>query len=122
MDRPCFVIDFDLPQGEIYLSDRWHYGRERLENALRSNFFGRYVDNIYYGVAVLTTRHIRLFACQRRDSQEDLEAINQRVQRHVEKTVADIKEYLDLDLNIEQYTVLRNIGEITGSGAQESRG
>lgn len=121
LDKPCFLIDFDLPQGEIYLSDRWHYGRERLENALRSNFFGRYVDNIYYGVAVLTTRHIRLLACQRRDSQEDLEAINQRVQRHVEKTMATIKQYLDLDLNMEQYTMLRDINQITGSSAQDLR-
>lgn len=119
LDKPCYLVDFDLPQGEVYLSDRWHYGRERLENCLRTNFFGRYVDNIYYGVAVLTPRHIRLLACPRQNSQEDMQTISQRAQRHIEKSVADIKEYLDLDLNVEQYTLLDNINHITGSGPQE---
>ncbi|NLD34899.1 MAG: hypothetical protein GX653_08325 [Clostridiales bacterium] len=116
-DRPAFLFDFDLPQGEVYLEGRWHYGRERLENALRSNFFGRYADNIYYGVAVLTPRHIRLIGCQRYDSpEEDVQEVSRRVQQHVQQKVADIKEYLDLDLDIEQFTVLRSLNDITGNG------
>lgn len=118
-DKPCFLFDFDLPQGEVYLSDRWHYGRERLESALRNNFFGRYIENIYYGVAVLTTRHIRLIAVQRQDS-PDVDAIElgYQVQRHVQDRVAQIKEYLDLDLNLEQYTVLPSIMDLAGQGPQ----
>ncbi|MHC1787261.1 MAG: hypothetical protein AB9880_09405 [Christensenellales bacterium] len=118
-DRPCFLFDFDLPQGEVYLSDRWHYGRERLENSLRSNFFGRYIDNIFYGVAVLTPRHIRLLAVQRQDGPEmDPIEVGYTVQRHVQAKVADIKEYLDLDLNLEQYTVLNSIMELAGGNPQ----
>ncbi len=118
-DKPCFLFDFDLPQGEIYLSDRWHYGRERLESALRTNFFGRYIDNVYYGVAVLTTRHIRLIAVQRQDS-PDIEAteVGYQVQQHVHDKVALIKEYLDLDLNLEQYTMLPSIMDLAGQGPQ----
>lgn len=112
-NSPCLLFDFDMPQGELYLTDRWHYGSERLENALRSNFFGRYVDGIYYGVAVLTQRHVRLIAFQPENAPledvEDVEALALRVHQRVQKVVADIKEYLDLDLNVEQFTVLDNM-------------
>lgn len=120
MEKHAFLFDFDLPQGEVYLVDRWHYGRERLASALRNNFFGRYVDDVFYGVAVLTPRHIRLLACQRYDGQPegDLTELANRVQQHVEDKLHDIKEYLDLDLNIEQYTMLSSIGELTGEGPQ----
>ncbi len=109
-DKPAFLFDFDMPQGEVYLSDRWHYGRERLENALLSNFFGRYIDDVYYGVAVLTPRHIRLIGCQRSDSpDEDPAQVAQRVQAHVFRVMEHIKQYLDLDLHIEQFTALENL-------------
>lgn len=119
LNEPCYLVDFDLPQGEVYLADRWHYGRERLENALRTNFFGRYVDNIYYGVAVLTPRHIRLFAGQRQHCPDTPEQVAERIKHHIEKTVRDIKEYLDLDLIIEQCTELSSINDLTGGSPQE---
>ncbi len=109
-DKPAFLFDLDMPQGEVYLSSRWHYGRERLENALLSNFLGRYIDNIFYGAAVLTPRHIRLIGCQRRDSpDEDGELVSRRVQAHVLQVINDVKKYLDLDLDIEQFTPLDNL-------------
>lgn len=106
---PCYLFDFDLPQGEVYLADRWHYGRERLQNALRNNFFSRYVDGIYYDVAVLTTRHIRVFACPRMDLDLPEQEMAKMVRRHVDNVVTDIKKYLDLDLDLEQITPLDNI-------------
>ncbi len=111
---PCFLFDFDMPQGEVYLSDRWRYGSERLENALRTNFFGRFIEGIYYGVAVLTPRHIRLIAFQRRDrGSQDVEQLSQVVQQRVQKVVGDIKQYLDLDLDLQEYRVLPNIYGMT---------
>ncbi len=112
--EPCFLFDFDMPQGEVYLSDRWHYGSERLENALRTNFFGRFIEGIYYGVAVLTPRHIRLIAFQRSDAKgEDTETVSIKVQQRVQKVVSDIKQYLDLDLDLQEYRVLPNIYSLT---------
>lgn len=105
----CYLYDFDLPQGEVYLADRWHYGSERLETALRNNFFGRYIDDVYYDVAVLTPRHIRLFACPRFNTEKTNDEIKQTVQMRVRKVSEDIKEYLDLDLDLEQMTVLPNL-------------
>lgn len=111
---PCYLYDFDLPQGEVYLADRWHYGRERLQNALRNNFFSRYVDDIYYDVVVLTPRHIRLFACPRMDSTLSPQDAQRQVKRHVEGVVAQIKDYLDLDLDLEQVSNLDNIFGLLG--------
>ena len=105
----CYLYDFDLPQGEVYLADRWHYGSERLESALRNNFFGRYIDDVYYDVAVLTPRHIRLFACPRFNTEKTNDEIKQTVQMRVRKVSEEIKQYLDLDLDLEQMTVLPNL-------------
>lgn len=107
--RRCYVFDFDLPQGEVYLSDRWHYGRDRLQNALRNNFFGRYVDDVYYDVAVMTPRHIRLFACPRMNIEKDDGAVQRQVKAHVRKAVEGIKQYLDLDLDLENCADLKDI-------------
>ena len=61
--RPCVLYEIDMPQGEVYLSEHQGHAQQRLESALRNNFFGRYVEGIYYAVAVLTPRHIRI-VCQ----------------------------------------------------------
>jgi len=105
----CYLYDFDLPQGEVYLADRWHYGSERLESALRNNFFGRYIDDVYYDVAVLTPRHIRVFACPRFNTEKNNDEIQQAVQARVRTVLESIKQYLDLDLDLEQMTVLPNL-------------
>ena len=47
----CYLYEFDLPQGEIYMEDMAL--RRGTLSALRNNFFKRFVDDIYYGVRVL---------------------------------------------------------------------
>ena len=84
-DKPAFLFDFDMPQGELYLDGRWRYGRQRLESALRNNFIGRYADGIHYGVAMLSPRHIRLIACQDKGgSGESPQDCERRVRAHVD--------------------------------------
>lgn len=113
LDKPAFLFDFDMPQGEMYLGNRWHYGGQRLESALRSNFFGRYEDDIYYGLAMLSPRHIRLIGCQSKKSkEEDTEKIAEKVQSFVQDKLSKIKEYMDLVLEIEQFTILNCINDI----------
>lgn len=113
-DRPCFLFDFDLPQGEVYLQDRWHYGRERLESALRNNFFNRSIGNVFFGVAVITPRLIRVLASPRAGSKkESFESLSRSVEKHVMDTLQSIKDYLDLDLVYERYHVFEDIYAIT---------
>jgi len=113
-DKPCVLYEFDMPQGEVYLSSQWHYGSERLENALRSNFFGRYYEDLFYVVAVLTPRNIRLVACQRDDREnEPVESLVERADQHVAQTLESIKEYLCLDMVITGREVLTNLCALT---------
>lgn len=108
-EKKCVLYDFDMPQGEVYLMNQWHYGSERLENALRTNFFGRYYDDIYYWVAVLTPRHIRVLACQRKEGDDEADdSLLSRTDMHIEQSLDNIKEYLGLDLNPVSVQILDN--------------
>ncbi|MBQ9197199.1 MAG: hypothetical protein IJ157_08140 [Clostridia bacterium] len=112
--RPCVFYEFDMPQGEVYLNFQWHYGSERLERALRNNFFGRYCDDIHYQVAALTPRQIRLIACQRDDREnEPEESLLERADQHVDQVLNQIKEYLGLDMVITQRMVLPSLITLT---------
>lgn len=108
-DKPCMLFELDMPQGDVYLSDRWHHGQERLENALRSNFFGRYVDDIYYAVAVLTNRHIRLVAVPRQNLSIDPAAFSAKTTAHVLDSILSIKEYLDLDIQVMESGIVQSL-------------
>ena len=124
-EKPAYLFDFDMPQGELYLDGRWRYGRQRLESALRNNFIGRYADGIHYGVAMLSPRHIRLIACQEKGgSDENPQDCERRVRAYVDDKVARIKQYLDLELELEQFTVLSSINEIADNNkpAEEDEG
>ena len=124
-EKPAYLFDFDMPQGELYLDGRWRYGRQRLESALRNNFIGRYADGIHYGVAMLSPRHIRLIACQEKGgSDENPQDCERRVRAYVDDKVSRIKQYLDLELELEQFTVLSSINEIADNNkpAEEDEG
>ena len=113
LDAPGLLYEIDMPQGEIYLSEHHGHAQERLECALRNNFFGRYVDGIYYAVGVLTPRHIRL-ACipMANDVPEDSEIFAARVDEHVQRSIQRIKEYLDLDLSVVNVTWLNGLKDL----------
>lgn len=124
-EKPAYLFDFDMPQGELYLDGRWRYGRQRLESALRNNFIGRYADGIHYGVAMLSPRHIRLIACQEKGgSGENPQDCERRVRAYVDDKVSRVKQYLDLELELEQFTVLSSINEIADNNkpAEEDEG
>ena len=124
-EKPAYLFDFDMPQGELYLDGRWRYGRQRLESALRNNFIGRYADGIHYGVAMLSPRHIRLIACQEKGgSDENPQDCERRVRAYVDDKVSRVKQYLDLELELEQFTVLSSINEIADNNkpAEEDEG
>ncbi len=115
LDKPCVLYEIDMPQGEVYLSEHHGPAQERLESALRNNFFGRYVEGIYYAVAVLTNRHIRV-VCMPMHGQapETQEAFGARTDAHVNESIQKIKEYLDLDLNVTQSAWLDSVKNLLG--------
>lgn len=106
--RPCMVYELDMPQGEVYMTMHRN-GVERLERALRNNFFGRYIDRIYYAVAVLTPRHIRVAAIPKGGESQDMEDFITRANLHMEDSIERIKEYLDLDINVDKCGMIPNL-------------
>lgn len=112
---PCVLYEIDMPQGDVYLSEHQGHAQQRLESALRNNFFGRYVDGIYYAVAVLTPRHIRLVCIPMLDdAAENPESFASRADEHVHDSIQKIKEYLDLDMAIAHSAWLESLKELLG--------
>ena len=99
LDRPCRVYEMRLPQGELYLSDRWHHGQQRLQKALEQNFFGRIPSLSYCAVAFITPQQARLLLLP---GQEDIDAETDELDSQVLSAVDDIREYLDLGIDVYQ--------------------
>lgn len=110
------LFEIDLPQGEIYMSGYYDPAlrQSRLESALRNNFFGRYVNGIYYAVAVLTPRHIRLVAAPMEGTSVTEEELVSAARAHVEATFDKVKEYLELDMYIRDMRILENMQALLG--------
>ncbi len=121
LEHPCVLYEIDMPQGEVYLSEHHGHAQKRLESALRNNFFGRYVDGVYYAVSVLTPRHIRIVAMPMngRDP-ESADAFGARTDAHVAESIQKIKEFLDLDMNVVQSAWLDSVKDLVRP-AQEDK-
>lgn len=117
-DKHSFLYELTLPEGDQFLHSRWRYGPERLETALRANFLGRFVDDVYYGAALLDPGHLRVIACQVANvPEEDLDILSRRVHAHINKMIREVKDYLDLDLSIAQYSMLDSIDNLVTNQA-----
>ena len=110
-EATCVLYEIDMPQGDIF-SDHHYHAQRRLERALRNNFFGRYVDGIYYAVAVLTPRHVRLVCIpMMNEAALDAEAFAARADEHVQDSISRIREYLDLDMEVTESAWLNGLKE-----------
>ena len=110
-EATCVLYEIDMPQGDVF-SDHHYHAQRRLERALRNNFFGRYVDGIYYAVAVLTPRHVRLVCIpMMNEAEEDAEAFAARADEHVQDSISRIREYLDLDMEVTESAWLNGLKE-----------
>lgn len=104
MDAPCMIIEMDTPEGDEYLAGRWRYGSERLEVALR-NFFGNYIVDYYFGIAVVSSTTMRMIiAAFREDDQEH--PIDQKIMDALSEAVESIEQYLDLRINVKSVSVI----------------
>ena len=56
---PCVLARLGVPEDDGFMTERWHYGGERLEIALR-NFFGREHGHMLLRVAVVSPQEVRV--------------------------------------------------------------
>lgn len=120
LDHPSILYEIDMPQGDVYLAGHSGHAQERLERALRNNFFGRYVEGIYYAVAVLTPRHIRVVCLPMHGKEpETIDALGAMTDAHIQESILKIKEYLDLDLTVTQSAWLDSVKDLLCPGQDQ---
>lgn len=116
-DRPLFLFEFDLPEGQHYLNFRWHHGFQRLDLSLRSNFFGRIPGRMYYGAALVSPERLRVIACPTENlSEAELDQMSAQVQSEVLNTAEQVKNYMDLELVCTRFTVLKGLHMLIQGG------
>lgn len=106
-EQPCVLLELAMPEGDDFLTGRWHYGSERLEVALR-NFFGAELEGMRMLVSVLPDQRIFLLACPML-GEAAADSISGVVYSHAEESIAHVKEYLGLHLSIAGVRVLPNL-------------
>ena len=109
-DRACFLFEFSLPEGGQYLETRWHHGFERLDLALRANFFGRIEGRLYFSAALIDPSCLRVIACPKNDlDEEEVDMLSGSVQEQVLGAAEQVKAYMDLELFCTRFTVLKSM-------------
>lgn len=95
MDVPCVLARLQLPEDDSFLSERWHYGSERLETALR-NFFGFEHAGVRMYVAVVSQSEVRVLCYPLGEK-----AIDQpSVASYVHETLEQVDHYLGLHMEV----------------------
>ncbi|NMD38355.1 MAG: hypothetical protein GYA87_06735, partial [Christensenellaceae bacterium] len=112
IDKPCVLVDINIPFGEQYLMNEWHYGSERLEVALR-NFFGYKACGANVIVAVTSQNTARLLIAQNINSDEKcsnaITTLSKDIKDYINETLENIEHYLGLKLEVVKIESLPNL-------------
>ena len=106
-DRPCLLIEIEQSAPFDKLEGRWHYGRERLELALRNSFAGD-----LNGIHILPTIHsdgrILVLACPLHgvDTDMTVDTMTAMLTNYTAESIHHMKEYFGVELHIVGIRVL----------------
>ena len=100
-DRPCLVIEIDQSAPCDKLEGRWHYGKERLEVALRTSFAGD-KDGIHILPTIHSDGRILVLACPLHgvDTDMTVDTMTAMLTTYTADSIAHMKEYFGLELHI----------------------
>ena len=96
LNVPCVLARMEMSDDDGFLSNRWHYGGERLEQALR-NFFGYEHDRMLMHVAVVSQEEVRVLcypACEAEGISENAAF------EYVQETLEQVDHYLGLHMKV----------------------
>ena len=110
VSKPCRVYSLSLPNGDLYLEDRWHHGQQRLQKALERNFFSHIEHVDYCAVAFLSPVDARLMIIP--DVSDEFDSLTDQMDSAVIRCVNEIKSYLDLDIDVCQAGTAACISDI----------
>ena len=100
-DRPCLLIELEQSAPNDKLEGRWHYGKERLEVALRTSF-----SPDLNGMHILPTVHsdgrILVLACPLHgvESEMTADSMTAMLTHYTADCIEHMKEYFGLELHI----------------------
>ena len=96
LDVPCVLARMEMSDDDGFLSNRWHYGGERLEQALR-NFFGYEHDQMLMHVAVVSQEEVRVL-CYPVSIEEGIS--ENAAFEYVQETLEQVDNYLGLHMKV----------------------
>lgn len=115
MDVPCVLARLEMTDEDGFLSNRWHYGGERLEQALR-NFFGYEHDHMLMHVAVASPEEVRVLcypACVEEGISENA-AFD-----YVQETLEQVEHYLGLRMKVLEVSRVPGLQAFAAPGAND---
>lgn len=95
-DVPCVVARLGLDEEDPFLTERWHYGSDRLEVALR-NFFGGDQPDMLVHVAVVSQDEVRVL-CYPREEGFRLETA--AVEGFIHEVAQQVENYMGLRMKV----------------------
>lgn len=112
-DYPCFLFEFDVPEGQQYLDTRWHHGFERLDYALRANFFGRISGAMHYYAALVSPSRLRVLAVSGETlTDAEVDVMSRGSHERVLSAAAQVKDFMDLELVCRQFYALADLASV----------
>jgi len=107
-DLPCVLARLELSDEDGFMSERWHYGSERLETALR-NFFGHGHSHMRMHVAVVSPEEVRVLCYP---ASPEFGVSENIAYDYMHETVEQIENYLGLHMNIVNVYRISGIREL----------
>ncbi len=106
-EKPCVFARIRIPEGDMFITERWHYGSERLGTALR-NFFGNEYETMNIHIAVVSPEEVRVVFSPRMNAGET--AVSQtKAREYIEETIERIQHYLGLTMSLTEYRILNGL-------------
>ena len=96
LDVPCVLARLEMSDDDNFISERWHYGRERLEQALR-NFFGYEQNHMLMHVAVVSQQEVRVLCYP---ASQDMGVSENAAFEYVQETLEQVDHYLGLQMKV----------------------
>lgn len=110
---PCLLFDFHLPEGHHFLEGPWHHGFERLDFALRSNFFGRIPGPMVISACLVDAGNFRVIAIAPQEmSETEVDRQSAIVQEAVLSSAKQVKDLMDLDMVCTRFSVLGGLNDL----------
>ena len=105
---PCVLARLELTDEDGFMSERWHYGSDRLETALR-NFFGRGYSHMLMHVAVISPEEVRVLCYP---ESPDYGVSENIAYDYMHETLEQIENYLGLHMSIINVCRISGLAEL----------